>query len=126
MLNYEIVDKHEGLRLLGSADDFRRFHAILHDVNERSPVVFDKEGVFIALAYDVRKAYEGQRLVRKATKHDPYSGPMLGVDILWPTILVQCRMFRVSLDSLIAQSYIRRLPMLLKHLSTAAFRRIHS
>ena len=96
MLNFEIMQKHEGLRLLGSADDFRRFHGILHDVNERSPVVFDKEGVFIALAYDVRKASEGQRLIRKATKHDPYSGPTLGVDISWPTILVQCRMLRVS------------------------------
>lgn len=97
MLSFEVLRNHEGLQLLGSSDTLRGFHAILHDVNERSPLIQDKEGFFLALAYDVRKAYEGQRKKRKPDPHHPHTGPLLGVDILWPTLLVQCRMLRASL-----------------------------
>jgi hypothetical protein len=100
MLSCEIIEEHEGLRLLGSSDDLRGLHAILCDVNERSPVIVDKEGVFLALAYDVRKAHEGQRLIRKARKHHPHSGPTLGVDILWPTILIQSRL-KTSIEEVV-------------------------
>lgn len=92
MLTFEILDEHEGRRLLGSSDDLRGVHGILHDVNECSRVIVDKEGVFLAMAYDIRKAYEGQRLSRKATESDQNSGRLFGVDVLWRTILVQCRM----------------------------------
>jgi len=97
MLAFELIGRHEGLRILSHTDILREFHDILHDVNERSPLIADKEGVFLALAYDVRKAYEGQRIVRKSAKSDPYGVTRVGVDILWPTILVQCRMLRSAL-----------------------------
>jgi len=97
MITSEKLPRHEGLRLMGSAESLREFHALLHDVNERSVIIRDKEGFFLALAYDVRKAYEGQRTKRKPNREVLHSGPLLGVEILWPTLLVQARMLRASL-----------------------------
>ena len=45
----------------------------------------------------IRKAYEGQRTKRKPNRDVLHAGRMLGVEILWPTLLVQARMLRVSL-----------------------------
>jgi hypothetical protein len=97
MLNAEKLPRYAGLRLMGSAEGLREFHTLLHDVNERSVLIRDKEGFFLALAYDVRKAYEGQRTKRKPNLDVLHAGPMLGVEILWPTLLVQARMLRASL-----------------------------
>jgi hypothetical protein len=97
MLSFELLKNHEGLRLLGPSDTLRGFHAILHDVNERSPIILEKEGVFLALAYDVRKAYEGQRIKRKPARDEVDAGTLFGVDLLWPLLLMQCRMLRTAL-----------------------------
>ena len=97
MVSFEVLPNHEGLRLLAHADTLRDMHSIIHDVNERSPLIVDKEGFFLSLAYDVRKAYEGQRRQRAADTYDPAAGVLYGVDILWPTLLVQCRLFRAAL-----------------------------
>jgi len=82
---------------MGSAESLREVHTLLPDVNERNVIIRDKEGFFLALAYDVRKAYEGQGTKRKPRREVLHAGPMLGVDILWPTLLVQARMLRASL-----------------------------
>jgi hypothetical protein len=97
MLSFELLKDHEGPRLFGAPDTLRGFHEILHDVNERSPIILDKEGVFLALAYDVRKAYEGARIKRKPARDEVNAGPLFGVDMLWPVLLLQCRMLRASL-----------------------------
>ena len=97
MLSSEKLPRYEGLRLMGSAECLREFHALLHDVNERSVLIRDKEGFFLAFAYDIRKAYEGQRAKRKPNPDVLHAGPVLGVEILWPTLLVQTRMLRASL-----------------------------
>jgi hypothetical protein len=67
------------------------------DVNERSPVVRDKEGSFLGLAYDVRKAFERQREVILPPKHCEEIGARYGVQILWPVLLLQQRLLRQSL-----------------------------
>jgi hypothetical protein len=82
---------------MGSAESLREFHTLLHDVNERSVLIREKEGFFLAFAYDIRKAYEGQRTKRKPNPALLHAGPILGVEILWPTLLVQARMLRASL-----------------------------
>ena len=97
MLSCELTPNLSGLVILGSAETLQSFHEILHDVNERSPIIRDKEGLLLALAYDVRKAFEGQRIIKKPAKDVMHSGPRLGFEILWPTILVQSRMLRVAL-----------------------------
>ena len=97
-MQFELLKNHEGLLILGATDDFRAFHEVVHDVNERSPIINDKEGLFLGLAYDFRKAFEGQRHIR-VPQHDdaPVESSLVGFEILWPTILVQCRMLREAL-----------------------------
>lgn len=97
MLAFELSPDLSGPLIFGSAETLQAFHEILHDVNERSPIIRDKEGTFLGLAYDVRKAFEGQRTIRKPARGVMHSGPRLGFEILWPTILVQSRMLRVAL-----------------------------
>ena len=97
MLSYELAPNLAGPLIFGSAEMLHSFHEILHEVNERSPVIRDKEGLFLALAYDVRKACEGQRIIRKPARDIMHSGPRLGFEILWPPILVQSQMLRVAL-----------------------------
>ncbi len=81
MMTSEKLPRYEGLRLMGSAGSLREFHALLHDVNERSVIIRDKEGFFLALAYDVRKAYEGQRTKRKPNREVLHSGPLCQCDL---------------------------------------------
>lgn len=97
MLSFELLPSLAGPLILASAETLQAFHEILHDVNDRSPIIRDKEGLFLALAFDVRKAYEGQRVIRKPAKDLTHSGRRLGFEILWPTILIQTRMLRVAL-----------------------------
>ncbi len=66
-------------------------------MNARSPLIGDKEGFFLSLAYDLRKAYEGQRRQQKRDPLCPEAGPRFGVEVLWPSVMVQCRQLRDSL-----------------------------
>ena len=97
MLTYSLLKNHAGILLIGDYTSLKTFHEVVHEVNEKSPLLLDKEGLFLALAYDVRKAYEKQREVIEAPKHFPEIGTRYGVQILWPVLLVQCRMLRASL-----------------------------
>jgi hypothetical protein len=96
-VHFELLKNHEGLLILGGTDDFRKFHELIHDVNERSPIINDKEGLFLALAYDFRKAFEGQRSIRKGKTGHPVETGLVGFEVLWPTLIIQCRMFREAL-----------------------------
>ena len=97
MFSHKALKNDAGIAVFSDYDSLRRAHTILHDVNERSPLIQDKEGFFLALAYDIRKAYEGQRLRQDADPACPESGTRLGFQILWPALLIQCRQFRDSL-----------------------------
>lgn len=97
MLQYERLRNHAGILLLGDYETLKSLHEVIHDVNERSPIVRDKEGVFLGLAYDIRKAFERQRRVLEAPEDCPEVGPRFGVEILWPVLLVQTRMLRSSM-----------------------------
>jgi hypothetical protein len=96
-MQFDLLKNHEGLLILGATQDFRSFHALLHDVNERSPLIKDKEGMFLGLAYDFRKAFEGRRYIRKPQSGDDFESGVVGFEILWPTLLIQSRMLRESL-----------------------------
>jgi hypothetical protein len=95
MFNYEALKNAAGIALVSDYLSLRQAHNIIHDVNERSPLIRDKGGFFLGLAYDLRKAYEGQRLTLK--EDHPEVGPRMGFEVLWPTIMVQCRQLRDSL-----------------------------
>lgn len=49
------------------------------------------------MAYDARKAYEGQREILQPPAHHEEIGIRYGVQILWPVLLLQQRMLRLSL-----------------------------
>jgi hypothetical protein len=97
LLSYRLLKNHAGILLVGDYTSLRWLHEVVHDVNERSPLVRDKEGMFLGLAYDVRKAYEQQREILKAPEHYEEIGLRYGVRILWPVLLLQQRMLRSSL-----------------------------
>ena len=100
MLSYRLLKNHAGILLIGDYSSLRWLHEVVHDVNERSPIIKDKEGWFLGLAYDVRKAYEKQREILLPPEHFDEIGTRYGVQILWPVLLLQERMLRVSLGYL--------------------------
>ena len=97
MLSYSLLKNHAGILLVGDYTSLVALHEVVHDVNERSPIVKDKEGSFLGLAYDVRKAYERQREVIQPPKHIEEIGVRYGVQILWPVLMLQQRLLRQSL-----------------------------
>ena len=97
MLSYSLLKNHAGILLVGDHTSLTWLHEVVHDVNDRSPIVIDKEGSFLGLAYDVRKAFERQREVIQPPKHFEEIGVRYGVQILWPVLLLQQRLLRQSL-----------------------------
>lgn len=97
MLTYSLLKNHAGVLLTGDYNSLKALHEVVHEVNEKSPLLKDKEGAFLGLAYDARKAYEQQRKVIKPPEHLLEIGTRFGVQILWPVLLVQCRMLRSSM-----------------------------
>ncbi|MBO9102119.1 MULTISPECIES: DUF6904 family protein [unclassified Rhizobium] len=97
MLSYRLLKNHAGILLIGDYTSLTWLHEVVHDVNDRSPLVKDKEGSFLGLAYDVRKAYERQREIIKPPKHFEEIGVRYGVQILWPVLMLQQRLLRQSL-----------------------------
>ncbi|MBO0128430.1 hypothetical protein [Agrobacterium sp. OT33] len=97
MLSYTLLKNHAGILLVGDHTSLTWLHQVVHEVNDRSPVIIDKEGSFLGLAYDVRKALERQREVIPPPKHFEEVGVRYGVQILWPVLLLQQRLLRQSL-----------------------------
>ena len=97
MLSYRLLRNHAGILLMGDYESLVQLHEIVHDVNERSPLIEDEDGAFLGLAYDVRKAYEQQREVIPPPNEYEEIGTRFGVEILWPVLMVQQRLLRVSL-----------------------------
>jgi len=97
MLTYSLLKNHAGILLSGDYGSLKALHEVVHEVNDHSPILKDKEGSFLGLAYDARKAYEQQRKVIKPPEHSPEIGIRFGVEIIWPVLLVQCRMLRASM-----------------------------
>ena len=89
MLSYQLLNNHAGLLLVGDYTSLRLLHEIVHDVNERSPLIREEDGPFLGLAYDVRKAYEQQREILAPPQGYEEMGTRYGVQILWPVLLLQ-------------------------------------
>lgn len=100
MLSYQLLKNHAGILLIGDYTSLRLLHEVLHEINDRSPLIKEEDGPFLELAFDVRKAYEQQREVLPPPEHYEEIGTRYGVQILWPVLLLQQRMLRVSLGYL--------------------------
>lgn len=96
MLESEVTKKHAGIVLWGDVWVLQALHELLHRVNEESPLIENKEGFFLGLAYDIRKAFEGQR--KKAVRRDLNEKCTIwGVEILWPVLIPQVGILRASM-----------------------------
>lgn len=97
MLEFRQTPNHAGLALWGDFDTLRRLHEFIHRVVEQSCVISDKEGFVLSLAFDVRKAYSGQRMeeFRGDSANERYR--IYGVDILWPVLIAQVGVLRQAL-----------------------------
>lgn len=90
MLEYELTPHHAGVALWGDHASLFRLHNFILDVVAHSAYIDNEEGFVVGLAYDARKAYEGQRSQRE----DPERGRRYGVEVLWPTLLLQVGVLR--------------------------------
>jgi hypothetical protein len=97
LLSYRLLKNHAGILLVGDYTSLQWLRTVVHEVNERSPLIKDREGLFLNLAYDVRKAYDRQREILQPSSDHEEMGIRYGVQALWPVILLQQRMLRVSL-----------------------------
>lgn len=98
MLGFKKRKNHAGIMLTGDYLSLKTLHQAVHDVsNESALYTLGSDKWLLALAYDVRHAYQGQRETLEPPKHIPEIGLRFGVDILWPTLLVQARQLRVGL-----------------------------
>lgn len=97
MLKFKLLKNHGGIMLLGDWNTLDILHDVVHHVNEHSILIHDKEGWFLGLAYDIRKAKEGMREVIHPPTYAPEEGILYGEKILWPVLLSQHRMLRGSL-----------------------------
>lgn len=97
MMSYRLLKNQAGLLLIGDYTLLTWLHAVVHEINKDSPLIKDREGMFLGFAYDLRKAFEMQWELLKAPRHMPELGTRYGVNQLWPVLMVQQRMLRASL-----------------------------
>jgi hypothetical protein len=93
MLSFKLTPHHTGFALWGDYPTLNRLHAFVHEVVTESSIIEDKESFVLGLAYDARKAFEGQRSENYTDQgHDRCK--IFGVEILWPVVLVQVGILR--------------------------------
>lgn len=114
MITCQLLKNHAGVLLIGDYLSLRKLHDVIYEVNKNSPLLNDSDGWLMALAFDVRKAYEQQREIVKPDEHYPEIGPRYGVEILWPVLLAQHRILRVSLAHMDHSKYHQAMTYLLE------------
>lgn len=97
MLTYTPMKNFAGIRLSGDYTTLRSLHETIHRVADEDRLESDSD-ILMALAYDIRKAYDGQRDVISAPQHHPEMGVRYGVKIIWPMLLLQSRQLRTGLS----------------------------
>jgi len=95
MLEYEPTKRNGGFILWGDYSTLKPIHSLIMDVSQKSPVL-NSEGLLPALAYDIRKAYEGRREQDKQTVWDDEI-TVYGVEQVWPTFITQVALLRTAL-----------------------------
>lgn len=96
MLSSQPTKYGAGITLAGDYADLADLHETIHYLaSETGPLPPHHDEFALGLAYDVRKAYEGERRTGPtATPHG--SADYYAVDILWPAFLVQVAMLRTT------------------------------
>ena len=123
MLEFELTPHHAGMTLWGDYYSLRRLHEFIHNVVEQSDYIEDKEGFVLGLAYDVRKAFGGDRRVDTRGFFEDEQCRIYGVEVLWPTILVQIGMLRQAMAFMPTNKLDQALMFELEHVVESAIRK---
>ena len=121
MLNYELTPNHTGFVLWGNYATLKQLHEFIYKVVDESILIEDKEGFILGLAYDVRKAFEGQR----RESHVDYDGDrnkIFAVEVLWPVILIQVGVLRHAMAFMICNRLDQATMFELEHVVELAAR----
>ncbi|MDG3444621.1 DUF6904 family protein [Nitrospirillum amazonense] len=95
MLTANPTSKLGGLVLWGDYDDLSAHYDLVHQVcGQDGPLPYDVGEFVLGLAYDLRKAKEGQRLTREVQRLGGDSKRLYGVEIVWTFLLPQVAILR--------------------------------
>jgi hypothetical protein len=122
MYQFESLRRNGGFVFWGDYSSLRDLHEFIHDAVKRSSVLQD-EGIVINLAYDIRKAFEGQRRM-EVTKIENDEITLYGVEQTWPLFISQVALLRTSLAFLDTTSFHQAQMYLLEHLLESAIKKI--
>ena len=95
MLQYELCKRNGGFLLWGDYNTLKPLRGFVLDLSKNS-LILDEEGLLPAFAYDLRKAYEGQREKTKVEVWDDEL-TIYGVEQVWPTFITQVALVRSGL-----------------------------
>jgi hypothetical protein len=86
-----------GIRLEGDYHTLQCLYDTVHSVADEDRMNDTQRNNMLALAYDLRHAYDGMRDVIQPPKNNPQLGVRYGVKIIWPMLLIQARQLREGL-----------------------------
>lgn len=96
MLKIQNCENNGGFILWGDYSSLQAIHSFIMDISEKSPVL-NEEGLTVALAYDLRKAFENQR-EREQMDIWEDTVTIYGVEQVWPTFVIQIALLRNALS----------------------------
>lgn len=98
MLRFELTPNNGGIVLWGDTASLNELYELVHYIVDESPLIKNKEGFMLALAYDIRKAREGQRRTDEYLYDYSETYQLYGVELLWPLVLLQTAILRTSMS----------------------------
>ena len=122
MLAYKLTPHHAGIALWGDFSTLHRLHTFVHHVVNNSCFISEKDGLMLGLAYDLRKAFQGQRSTEHQTVFDNERYQTYGVEILWPVLLIQICILRKAMAYMACSKLDQAIMFELEHVVESAIR----
>lgn len=82
-----------GIELFGDTHDLHSLHQTIHSLTSSGPLSYEQEEVIHSLAYEVRHAYQGDRLTEGFGSGDAVI-KYYGTQILWPEVIFSASQLR--------------------------------
>lgn len=98
MFRFELTPNNGGIVLWGDTASLNELYELIHYIVDESPQIKNKDGFMLALAYDIRKAREGQRRTDEYLYDYSETYQLYGVELLWPLVLLQAAILRSSMS----------------------------
>ncbi|WP_043946775.1 DUF6904 family protein [Ralstonia solanacearum] len=122
MLEYRLTPNHAGVALWGDFATLHRLHGFIHYVVQESVYIEDKEGFVLGLAYDMRKAFSGQRSEDHRGESKDDRCRIYGVEVLWPVLLTQVGVLRQAMAFTPTNKLDQAIMFELEHVTESAVR----